>query len=43
MEIRRDGELLVEAQARHVVIDRDSWQPAPMPDFIRTGLSRFTG
>jgi acyl-CoA thioester hydrolase len=41
MEVRRNGDLLVEADLRHVVIDRESWAPAPMPDWIRSGLERY--
>jgi acyl-CoA thioester hydrolase len=41
MRILRDDELLVEGSLRHVVLSTDTWKPAEMPDWIRSGLARF--
>jgi len=42
MEVRRDDELLVEGQLRHVVVSRETWRPAEIPDQVREALERFT-
>jgi acyl-CoA thioester hydrolase len=41
VDILRGDELLVEGELRHVVVSTDTWRPAEMPDFIRTGLEPF--
>ena len=35
---RGDGELLLDAQIRHVFVDRPSAIKTPMPDWARAGL-----
>ncbi len=40
--IRRGDELLVEGELRHVVVSAQTWKPVQMPEWIRTGLQRFT-
>ncbi|HZE06342.1 MAG TPA: thioesterase family protein [Solirubrobacteraceae bacterium] len=35
---RLDGELLLEAEIRHVFVDRDTAAKTPMPDWARDGL-----
>ncbi len=42
IDVYRGDELLLEGWLRHVVVDRESWQKTPAPDFIRAGLERFT-
>ena len=42
IDVYRSDELLLEGWLRHVVVDRESWRKAPAPDFIRSGLERFT-
>ena len=39
--IRRDEEVLVEGEMRHVVVDARTWQSTEMPAQVREGLSRF--
>jgi acyl-CoA thioester hydrolase len=39
VDIRRDGELLVEARLRHVFVDRQSWAKTTMPEAIRERLA----
>jgi acyl-CoA thioester hydrolase len=41
VDILRGEELLVEGELRHVVVSTDTWRPAEMPDFIRTGLEPY--
>lgn len=41
MHVRRDADVLVEAELRHVVLSVDGWKPAEMPDWIRSGLQRY--
>lgn len=38
---RRDGELLVEATIRHVLVDRETLSKTPIPDWMRDGLARW--
>jgi acyl-CoA thioester hydrolase len=38
IDVRRDGELLVEGRLRHVFVDTQSWGKTPMPDAIRAKL-----
>jgi acyl-CoA thioester hydrolase len=38
IDVRRDGELLVEGRLRHVFVDTASWGKTPMPDAIRAKL-----
>jgi acyl-CoA thioester hydrolase len=40
--IRRDDELLLEGTMRHVCVDAQTWQKTDLPDWMRTGLSRFS-
>jgi len=39
VDIRRDGELLVECRLRHVFVDRESWSKTDMPQEIREKLA----
>ena len=39
VDIRRDGELLVECRLRHVFVDRESWSKTDMPPQIREKLA----
>ena len=39
IDVQRDGEVLVEGRIRHVCVDRQSWQKAPWPDWVREGLA----
>jgi len=38
---RRAGELLLDAEIRHVFVDRETAVKTPMPDWARTGLERW--
>jgi acyl-CoA thioester hydrolase len=40
--VRRDEEVLLEGTMRHVCMDARTWRKTELPDWIRTGLSRFT-
>jgi acyl-CoA thioester hydrolase len=40
--IRRDGELLVEATIRHVMVDRETLTKTPIPDWLRDQLGPWT-
>jgi acyl-CoA thioester hydrolase len=40
--LRREEELLVEGELRHVVVSAETWRPAPMPDAIRAALQVFS-
>jgi acyl-CoA thioester hydrolase len=42
MEIRREGELLVEGWLRQVFVDAKSWQKTPIPDWVKEALEPFT-
>jgi acyl-CoA thioester hydrolase len=42
IDIVRSGEVLVEVRLRHVCVSREDWKKAEMPDWVRTGLERFT-
>ena len=39
VDVRRDGELLVECRLRHVFVDRQTWTKTQMPDAIREKLA----
>ena len=39
VDVRRDGELLVECRLRHVFVDRQTWAKTPIPDAIRDRLA----
>jgi acyl-CoA thioester hydrolase len=41
VDVRRDGELLVEGRMRHVFVDGETWSPVPIPDWIRSGLATY--
>ena len=41
VDIRRDGDLLVEGRLRHVFVDARTWAKTPMPDWIREGLGPY--
>lgn len=40
--IVRGEELLVEGTMRHVCVDAHTWRKTEMPDWIRSGLARFS-
>ena len=39
--VRRDGELLAEAELRHVVVELATLGKSPMPDWLRQGLEAW--
>jgi acyl-CoA thioester hydrolase len=41
-EIRRGEELLLDGTIRHVCVDARTWGKTELPDWIRSGLARFT-
>ncbi len=41
MEVRRDGELLVEGEMRHVFVDVEDGGKRPIPEQIRRGLEPY--
>jgi acyl-CoA thioester hydrolase len=41
-EIRRADDLLLEGTMRHVCVDAQTWRKTEVPDWIRSGLERFT-
>jgi acyl-CoA thioester hydrolase len=42
MDIRRDGELLVEGRLRQVCVDAKTWAKTEIPDWARDALGRFS-
>jgi acyl-CoA thioesterase FadM len=41
LELRRDGESLVQCRIRHVFVAVDTFAKAPIPDWLRDGLSPY--
>ncbi len=41
LELRRDGESLVQCQIRHVFVDTKTWSKTEIPDWLRTGLEPY--
>jgi acyl-CoA thioester hydrolase len=41
VEVRRDGELLVEGRLRHVFVDARTWSKTPVPGFVRDALEPY--
>ena len=41
IDVRRDGELLVEGTLRHVCVSTETWRKTDVPDWIRAGLEAF--
>jgi acyl-CoA thioester hydrolase len=39
VDVRRDGELLVECRLRHVFVDRETWSKTAIPETIRERLA----
>jgi acyl-CoA thioester hydrolase len=39
--VERDGEVLVEGQLRHVIVDAQTWRKTEVPGWVRDGLRRF--
>jgi acyl-CoA thioester hydrolase len=39
IDVCREDELLVEGRLRHVVVDRSTWRPTEIPDWVRGGLA----
>ena len=42
-EIVRGDDRLLEGTMRHVCVDARTWRKTELPDWIRSGLERFTG
>jgi acyl-CoA thioester hydrolase len=42
-ELVRDGELLVEGEIRHVVVELGTHAKTPIPDWLRNGLTPYAG
>ena len=42
IDVRRDGELLVEGTLRHVCVSTETWRKTDIPDWIGEGLRPFT-
>jgi acyl-CoA thioester hydrolase len=40
-DLRRNGELLVEGDVRHVLVTLGTHAKAPIPDWLRTGLTPY--
>jgi acyl-CoA thioester hydrolase len=40
--ILRDGTLLLDGTTRHVCVDASTWRKTELPDWIRSGLARFS-
>jgi acyl-CoA thioester hydrolase len=41
IDVKRDGEVLVEGEMRHVFVDLDKGGSRPMPDDVRTALEPY--
>jgi acyl-CoA thioester hydrolase len=41
IDVRRDGDLLVEGRLQHVCVDATTWRKTELPDWVRGGLRRF--
>jgi acyl-CoA thioester hydrolase len=41
LEIRRDGDLLIEGWLRQVFVDAETWAKTPIPGWIREALSVY--
>jgi acyl-CoA thioester hydrolase len=41
IDVTRGGEVLVEGTLRHVIVDASTWQKAPIPEWVRSGLERY--
>jgi acyl-CoA thioesterase FadM len=41
-DLRRDGEILVETEMRHVFVEHGTHSKTPIPDWIREGLAFAT-
>jgi acyl-CoA thioester hydrolase len=39
VEIKRDGELLVEGELRHVFLSKETWEKVPIPEWVRSALA----
>ena len=42
IDVVRDGQLLVSGKLRHVCVATDTWAKTELPDWIRSGLRRFS-
>lgn len=42
-QIVRGDTLLLEGTMRHVCVDASTWRKTELPEWIRSGLARFTG
>jgi acyl-CoA thioester hydrolase len=41
IDVMRGSELLVAGRLRHVCVATDTWRKTDVPDWVRSGLSRF--
>ena len=41
LDVRRDGELLVEGWLRQVFVDAKTWAKTPIPDWVREALAPY--
>jgi acyl-CoA thioester hydrolase len=42
IDVKRDGDLLVQGRLEHVFVDTTNWKRTEMPDWIRSGLEPFS-
>jgi acyl-CoA thioester hydrolase len=42
IDVVRGDETLVEGWMRHVLVDRSTWAKTAIPDWVRTGLEKFS-
>lgn len=39
----QEGSALVEAKATHVIVDAETFQPTPIPDFVKEAIEQLQG
>jgi acyl-CoA thioester hydrolase len=42
IDVVREGQVLVAGRLRHVCVDTRTWAKTDVPDWVRSGLTRFT-
>jgi acyl-CoA thioester hydrolase len=42
LEVVRGSDVVLEGAMRHVCVDAQTWRKAELPDWMRSGLERFT-
>jgi acyl-CoA thioester hydrolase len=42
IDVAREGQVLVAGRLRHVCVDTQTWAKTDVPDWVRSGLTRFT-